>query len=302
MIEDIRYLIVFAKIVQAGSISGGADALGISTATASLHLSKLEKSLGAALLYRNTRRLALTADGAKLLETAASMLEMYESGVVDFKRRGSHVDSRLRVTLPAIMVDSALMAQIGAFIAAWPDLNVDLSCSDCVSDIVAESFDVAFRIGDLPDSSLKARRVFELPRKVVASQALLDRYRAFHRPEDLASAPWIGLTMRPDVRVFRHVSGEEVRIGYVPRVRVDNVDASYRLARQGVGLAAPPESLVTADIEGGLIREVLPDWWLDALPVHAVWSANVARDSVASRLVDFVYDALNGVPPPSKVA
>lgn len=302
MIEDIRYLIVFAKIARAGSISGGAEALGISSATASLHLSRLERSLGTALLYRNTRKLSLTADGAKLLETAASMLEMYESGVVDFKRRGGHAESRLRITLPAIMVGSELMTQIGAFIAARPGLNADLSCSDCVSDIVAESFDVAFRIGDLPDSSLKARRVCALPRKVVASKAFLDRHGPFRHPQDLADVPWIGLTMRPDTRVFRHASGAQVKVGYVPKVRVDNVEASYRLARQGVGLAAPPERLAAADIGSGLVREVLPDWRLDPLPVHAVWSANVGGDSMASQLIDYVHTALNGISEPSKVA
>lgn len=288
MIEDIRYLIVFAKVVQAGSISGGAEALGISTATASLHLSRLEKSLGAALLYRNTRRLSLTADGAKLLETAVSMLEMYENGVLEFKQRGSHVDSRLRITMPAILADSALMARIGGFIGEHPDLRVDISCSDCVSDIVAESFDVAFRIGDLPSSSLKARQVSSLPRKVVATQEFLNRFKPFKHPSDLANVPWIGLTMRPDARVFKHPSGDEATVAYVPRVRVDSVEASYRLAGQGVGLAAPPEALAKADIERGLVRIVLPDWQLDALPIHAVWSANIMRNSLAYRLVDFV--------------
>lgn len=80
MIDDIRYLIVFAKIAEAGSISGGAEALGLTTATASAHLSKLEKNLGCALLYRNTRKLSLTHDGANLLETAKSMLALYEQG------------------------------------------------------------------------------------------------------------------------------------------------------------------------------------------------------------------------------
>lgn len=87
MIDDIRYLIVFAKIVEAGSISGGAEALGLTTATASTHLAKLEKNLGSALLYRNTRKLSLTHDGLSLLETAKSMLELYEKGVIEFKQR-----------------------------------------------------------------------------------------------------------------------------------------------------------------------------------------------------------------------
>lgn len=293
MIEDIRYLIVFAKIAEAGSITGGAEALGISTATASQHLSRLEKSLGTALLYRNTRKLSLTADGARLLETAAALLEVYQSGVIDFKQRGSHVDSRLRVTLPAILANSRLMAQIGRFIVAHPALKIDLSLNDSVSDIVAESFDVAFRIGDLPDSSLKARRVGVLPRLTVASPALIERHGPFKRPEDLAKAPWIGLSMRPDRRVFRHPSGEDVEIAYTPRVRVDHVEAAYRLARQGVGLAAPPAFLAAADVAGGVVRDVLADWRLDALPVYAVWSANVARDSLTGRLIDFVHDALD---------
>lgn len=78
MIDDIRYLIVFAKIVERGSISGGAAALGLTTATASTHLSRLEKNLNSALLYRNTRKISLTQDGISLLETARSMLELYE--------------------------------------------------------------------------------------------------------------------------------------------------------------------------------------------------------------------------------
>ncbi|MCS5969348.1 LysR family transcriptional regulator [Klebsiella variicola subsp. variicola] len=102
MIDDIRYLIVFAKIVERGSISGGAAALGLTTATASTHLSRLEKNLNSALLYRNTRKISLTQDGISLLETARSMLELYEKGVIEFKQRSISTVGKLRISLPAV--------------------------------------------------------------------------------------------------------------------------------------------------------------------------------------------------------
>ena len=106
MIDDIRYLIVFAKIVEAGSISGGADALGLTTATASTHLSKLERNLGSALLYRNTRKLSLTHDGASLLETANAMLELYEKGFIEFKQRTISTTNKLHLSLPCLLYTS----------------------------------------------------------------------------------------------------------------------------------------------------------------------------------------------------
>ena len=112
MIDDIRYLIVFAKIVEAGSISGGADALGLTTATASTHLSKLERNLGSALLYRNTRKLSLTHDGASLLETANAMLELYEKGFIEFKQRTISTTNKLHISLPAVFQNSVYLRTI----------------------------------------------------------------------------------------------------------------------------------------------------------------------------------------------
>ena len=86
MIEDVRYLIVFAKVAEIGSVSKGAKALGLSSTTVSQHLTKLEKNLGCALFYRNTRKITLTHDGEKLLETAQLILETYEKGISDFKQ------------------------------------------------------------------------------------------------------------------------------------------------------------------------------------------------------------------------
>lgn len=297
MIEDIRYLIVFAKIAQVGSISGGAKALGLTTATASLHLSKLEKNLGSALLYRNTRKLSLTNDGASLLETATSMLELYEKGVIEFKQRSISTRNNLRISIPAVFINSEFTQHIAAFINAHPDVGLTISCNDTRHDIIGESIDVAFRIGELPDSSLKARHLFLLPRRVIAAREFLAECGPIQRPEDLAQMKWIGLTMRPNTRLFRHEeSGEEVEIKYTPHVRVDNVEASYRFAQLKAGLAAPPNYLSDEDIRRNEVVAVLPEWTLEPLKVYAVWPPNISTSSIAYTLINSIYNAFNARP------
>lgn len=289
MIDDIRYLIVFAKIVEAGSISGGAEALGLTTATASTHLSKLERNLGSALLYRNTRKLSLTHDGASLLETANSMLELYEKGFIEFKQRSISTTNKLHISLPAVFINSEFTRHLADFIKEYPDVCLNISYSDTRQDIIADSIDVAFRIGELPDSSLKARHLFVLPRRVVASKKFLSNYPPVNHPDDLEKMPWIGLSMRQNSREFRHKNGEVALIKYTPTVYVDNVEAAYTLAKQKVGLAAPPCYLSQEDITREEMQEVLPDWSLEPLKVYAIWPSNISTSSIAYTLINKIY-------------
>lgn len=294
MIEDIRYLIVFAKIAEVGTISGGAEALGLTAATASLHLSKLEKNLGTALLYRNTRKFSLTHDGAKLLETAQSMLALYEKGVIEFKQRSISTNNNLRISIPAVFINSEFTQHIAMFIKEHPNVSLNISCDDSRKDIIGESIDVAFRIGELPDSSLKARHLFLLPRRVVASKEFLEEHKPIRHPRDLEQMQWIGLTMRPNTRQFQHAhTGEKVEIKYTPRVCVDNVEASYRLARLNAGFAAPPNYLSDEGIRRNEVTAVLPEWTLEPLKVYAIWPPNLSTSSIAYTLIHSIYNAFH---------
>ncbi|HHU0417122.1 LysR family transcriptional regulator [Klebsiella variicola] len=292
MIDDIRYLIVFAKIVERGSISGGAAALGLTTATASTHLSRLEKNLNSALLYRNTRKISLTQDGISLLETARSMLELYEKGVIEFKQRSISTVGKLRISLPAVFLNGPFTRHLANFIKENPDISLSISYSDLREDIIADSIDVAFRIGELPDSSLKARHLFVLPRQLVASKDLLMQHHPIKHPVELGSLPWIGLTMRENIREFRHKNGELAVIKYAPMVCVDNIEAAYVLAKQNIGLAVPPRFLCENDVKLGEMHEVLPDWSLEPLKVYTIWPANISTSSAAYKLINYIYNAM----------
>lgn len=104
MIDDVRYLIIFAKVAELGSLTGAADALDLSVSTVSSHLSRLETNLNAALFYRNTRKITLTSEGASLLNTASAMLELYEQGMLEFKQRTVSTTQTLRVAVPAVLL------------------------------------------------------------------------------------------------------------------------------------------------------------------------------------------------------
>ncbi|MCH7394703.1 LysR family transcriptional regulator [Acinetobacter dispersus] len=294
MIEDIRYLIIFAKIAEFGSISKGAKALGLSTATVSLHLSKLEKNLECALFYRNTRKMTLTHDGQKLLDTAQVMLETYESGISDFKQRSILRKTQLHISIPAVFIHSELTQCITTFCAAYQDLTVHITCDDSRTDLITENVDIAVRIGELPDSSFKARYLFPLARSIVATPEFLSQHHPIIHPKDLINMKWIGLSMRKNKRILRHQhTGEEVEISYQPRIYVNNVEAAYRLAKLNVGLAAPPDELIQADLEQQNIVKVLPSWTLEQLSVYAVWPANIPINSIAHALIERIYQSFN---------
>lgn len=293
MIDDIRYLIIFAKVAELGSLTAAAESLDLSVSTVSAHLARLEGNLGTALLYRNTRKVSLTGEGVRLLDTAKAMLDLYEKGMLEFRQRSVSTSGTLRVALPAVLLGCRpFMHALSTFAMRFDGAAIHLACSDTREDIVGDGFDVAFRIGELPDSTLKARPLFAFARIVVANPALLEGAGLFRHPADLAQLPWVGLSMLPDVRSFTHPDGETCTIRYAPRVRVDTVEAAYQLAMGGVGLAAPPMFRACADLANGAVRQLLPDWSLAQLTVHAVWPGNTSTSSLAYLLIKQLHDQL----------
>lgn len=295
MIGDVRYLIVFAKVVEKGSFTAAAKELKMSTASTSLYVSRLEESLGVALLYRNTRKLSLTFDGEKVYTAASSILNLYEHEVLQLgKGPKENAIRKFKIAIPAILIKSQLLKEISSYFANFPEIRVALACNDCYNDIVGEAIDLAIRLGNMPDSSLKAKKLFSVDRRVVASPEFLARNPLIAHPKDLEAMNWIGLSMRPSYRRFTHVSGEQCEISYTSNFMADNVEASYQLACHGVGLAAPPTFLI--DERDG-VELVLPEWELEPLPAHAVWPANVAAGSVTYGLIEHLEAALKSQVP-----
>ncbi|WP_047238383.1 LysR family transcriptional regulator [Chromobacterium subtsugae] len=288
MIEELRALAVFAKTVETGSFRAAARALQLSPSVVSHHVSQLESRLGAALLYRSTRRLSLTADGETLFQHAQAMLRAAESGLDALAGRATEPTGRLSLTLPAFFARSPLTARLAGFARRHPKVELVLDYSDEKRDLVRDGIDLAIRIGELPDSALKSRRLFDMPRLLVAAPALLSARPAPRHPQELADWPWLGIRMRPDRKTLLDAAGEAHSFSIQPTIRANSLDAVCQLAIAGCGLATPPAFLAADDIAAGRLSEVEPEWQVEALGVYAVWPANAARASLTLRLTQYL--------------
>ncbi|WP_444925845.1 LysR family transcriptional regulator [Microbulbifer sp. TRSA002] len=288
MLKDIRYLLVFAKVVESGSFRGASSELDISVASVSSYVARLEESLGVALLYRNTRKLPLTEDGEKIYKTAQKILDLYADGLGEYKAREERSISRLKIAIPAVLIHSRLLSKIVGFVRRDLGIHLQIQCSDQHEDVIGGGFDLAIRLGNMPDSNLKARKIFELERVLIASGDMLDRYGFPSHPRDLAVWPWIGLKMRPNHRRFLHRQQGEYEVSYAPVATVDSVEAAYRLTSCGLGLSAPPRFLISAQDD---VQELLPDWQLPNLPAYAVRPSNGVSEGPIQKLIDYLADS-----------
>jgi DNA-binding transcriptional LysR family regulator len=275
---------VFAKTVETGSFRAAAKALGLSPSVVSHHVSRLEASLDVVLLYRSTRRIALTDDGAKLYDAASAMMVAAGGGVESVTRRAKSPSGKLVVTAPATLARGKLMDDIAAFAREYPRVELVVSVSDVPVDLLRAGIDVAIRAGTLKDSALKAKRLFAMPRTLVAAPSYVATRPRPHAPADLASWDWIRLTSRPSELAFVHAN-KHVSVKFRARVAADAGDAMLELAVRGLGVVALPTLVTAAALREGRLVEILPEWKLEAPNVYAVWHANAPPSGLAMRFV-----------------
>jgi len=288
MLDDLRAMTLFVRTVDLGSFRAAARASNLSPSVVSHHIQQLEKKYGVALLYRSTRKLAQTDEGRRFYERAREMVTAAAGAVDVLTGEAASPYGKLTVSLPAAIVRGAITRKIAEFAELHPHVHLSLICTDEPVDLFDGGIDVALRAGALKDSSLKTRRVGAVGRTLVCSPRYLARKAAPAHPSDLAGWDWIRLTQLPPSRRFTHADGRAAEVDYQARIEADSVEAMYQLARHGLGLATPPDFLVSEDIAAGRLVELLPDWRLPDMPVSAVWPPNAPAESLTLRFVHFL--------------
>lgn len=288
MIDELRALAIFAKVIEAGSFRSAASLLKLSPSVVSHHVAQLEERLGVALLYRSTRQLSLTHEGKKLFMSAKEMLSAAEKGLNNVAYHAMEPTGKLNLTLPAMLTRSPLVADIAEFAKAFPKVTLSISFSDIQQDLIREGIDLAIRIGNLKDSVLKSKRLFTMARKLVAAPALMNVHKSPRRPQDLLKWDWIGFKVRPHTKKLINQEGKTYLIDFEPKIIVDSMDAVCQLAIAGLGVATPPAFLVAEDIDEGYLVEPLPRWQAESLPVYLVWPPNASKESLTFRFMTFL--------------
>lgn len=285
MINHLRGSVVFAKTVELGSFRSAALELKLSPSVVSHHISQLEDQLGVALLYRSTRMLSLTRDGERLIDAAQETVRAAEKGITAVLDNVSALSGELHVTAPALLAQSLLTDKITLFLRAHPKVKIAIDYSDDPRDIVADGIDVAIRMGRLRDSSLKARKLYDVERVLMVSHSYLKERAVPKSPKDIEEWDWLEMASVHTKPVFRHPKQKPVTLRPKARLTANSASALYQLAKKGAGLAALPRYLVEADRIAGTMEILLPEWTVPPIAVYAMRPHNALRDGLTAEFV-----------------
>lgn len=289
MLDQLRSLAVLAKVAEFGSFRGAARALSLSPSVVSHHVSELEGRLSLPLLYRSTRRLALTPDGEKLVAAAREMVDAAERGLYSVSGRSATPTGTLRLTVPAFLAETGFSRDLAMFSSAHPNVRLSVTFTDAPRDLLRDGLDLALRIGRLVDSTHKTRKLADMRRILVGSPGYVSAQKPARTPGDLETWDYIQLSSRPaEITLTSSGKKKAVSVAFKPRVSVDSAAAMRELVIAGAGIATLPEVTVRSDVERGRLVEVLPHWHTELLGVHAVWPNNAPRAGLTQRFVDFM--------------
>lgn len=296
MLDQIRQVAIFAKTIDHGSFRGAARELNLSPSVVSHHISQLEEHLGVALLYRTTRKLALTREGKQLLTSTHSMIEALESVFSEILNTADRPSGELRITAPAILIQSHLTDLIASFSMKHPGIKILLEFSDERQDLIAGGHDIAIRAGSQTESAAVTRQLFRMQRRLVASKKYLKGRAKVKTPGDLKDWDWIELTPVRHIKPTFHKSGSKtISIKPIAHVSVNDALALYRFARSGAGLAVVPEFLAEEGIAAKVMEYVLPTWKIEPINVFATWPSNATKHGLIKLFVNYISEQKHNV-------
>jgi DNA-binding transcriptional LysR family regulator len=292
-LPDFEGLAVFAKVVEMRSFAGAAAELKLSKATVSKAVSRIERRLGARLINRTSRRLALTDAGRQLAGRAADILAQGEAAEDEALAQATVPRGLVRLAVPMSFGLLHIAPLLPEFLTGYPEVSVDLHLSDAMVDLVGEGFDAAIRIAALPDSSLVARRLCEMPRYLVGSPAYLTKHGRPKHPLHLAQHRCIGYSYTTTHETWRFTKdGKSATVRPSGPLRVNNGDAMMPALIAGVGLGILPEFILRGALAAGRLERLLPDWSLSAGAVYWVTPPGGPRPKRVELLADFLVENL----------
>jgi len=309
MTPDADDLLLFARVAESGSFSRAAERVQLPKSTVSRRIAALEKRLGERLLQRTTRKLVITEFGQGVLDHARAMSEEVDAALAFALSRQARPSGRLRVSMPGDFASTALEKPLADFIRDYPEVSLELDLSPRRVDLIGENFDLAIRMGALPDDAqLAARRLAMFTTGLYAAPSLLREHGEPLAPEALRTMPALMLLSRAGDPVPWQLSLREATTADAPRaptaktrraageiathtlvpsqhVRANSPDVLIRLARSGAGVVAVADFFAEPYLARGELQRILPDW---CLPDADCWAVFPGRRLMPAKTRAFV--------------
>lgn len=286
----LPYLETFEAVVDKGSFTAAAEALGISKPVVSKQVSHLERELGVQLLQRTTRRLHLTQAGEILASYSTRIMSDVREAEQSVLPLQSEPQGRLRISAPESLAMSLLPKVLLDFQQQFPKVELDVRISGRFIDLIEEGIDVALRVGKLEDSTLIARLLMPCKIHIAASPDYLKKHGIPDHPDDLFKHNCLVYSQspKPDTWVFKDQNGKQLNIKVNGNLRSDDGNLLLRASLIGNGLFIGPTYMLTDALNKGLLETVLDDYTLTTTGLYAVYPYSKLVSSKVRTFVDYL--------------
>lgn len=288
MIDHLRQMAIFARVVDEGSFRAAARDIGLAPSRISETVSELEAYLGTTLLYRTTRKITLTNEGRLFYGRVVEMLRSAEAGLNELNALSLDPVGALRISMPAFMAAGPLSKAIATFAGLHPNVAISITYTDHKLNLIEGGFDLSIRAGWLQDSAMMSRKLADGQRILVAGTEYARTRVVPQRPSDMEDWDWIRFRQRPDTTEFTSTTGEIEKVTGNAQIEVDAIDAVYLFATQNMGATVLPSFLAERGMAEGKLTPLLPDWTLKPLGIYAVWPDKSRRESLTLLFIRYL--------------
>lgn len=293
---DLNEMAIFVHVIKAGSFTKAAKNLGLPKSTVSRKITQLEERLGVRLIQRTTRSLRLTDTGSAYFAHCEPILSEIEEANIAVTQMQNTPSGLLRITAPVLFGSTVLSTLIAEYMELHPQITVDLVLSDQNLDLIQDGIDMAFRVGQLEDSSHIGRHLGDVRAMLCASPDYLDKQTAPTHPDQLQEHMLLTAHQRKQWQMT-NADNEEASVSVKPRLTVNDIASLYTLTLAGAGISLLPMIIAAPAVRAGNLVTVLPDWSFDSAPIHALYPSNRHLSTKVRSFVDFIIESMRPVPP-----
>lgn len=287
--QDLSLIRVFLEVAALKSFAGAARSLGMTPATVTRAIFRLETEFGQQLLVRTTRQVSLTSAGEVVFARFRPLVTEFDLAGDEIKRANLPDHGRLRINAPISLGVRLLPELLDSFRLGYPNVALDVVLTDTLIDIVEDECDLAIRVSQAPtDKSTIWRKVCDVPRKIVAAPSLLQRIDMPQDPEDLPRELCLSYGRGPHGETWDLTNGpkqRQVRVG--TRIIADSGDLLYGVVQRGNGIALLPDFIVNPGLASGEVVALLPDWEATPLWLTLYYPPYVRLPPLVATFSDF---------------